>query len=103
MLREQNLFIIEYKGTKDPTDIKATKDFIYFFSSGRKGRNELGSRLTVAYIYTAQKLFIAAQGRKYYVFFSKSYQDTILNFINGREESGAFNLLRKVRPVCNFT
>ncbi|KAK5073277.1 hypothetical protein LTR51_005919 [Lithohypha guttulata] len=103
MLREWDLFVAEYGGTKDPTDVKAAKDFIHFFSSGRKGRNEPGGPLTVAYTHTAWKSFMAAWGREHHVTFAKSHQDTILNFINGGEESGAPDLSRKARPVRNFT
>lgn len=103
MLREWDLFVAEYEGVKDPTDVKGAKDFIHFFSSGRKGRNEPGGRLTVAYTHTAWKSFMAAWGREHHVTFSKSHQDTILNFINGGEDSGAPDLSRKARPVRNFT
>ncbi|KAK5936469.1 hypothetical protein PMZ80_003070 [Knufia obscura] len=103
MLREWDLFTSEYHGPKDPANLKTAKDFILFFSSGRKGRNEPGGRLTVAYTYTAWKSFMAAWGRIHHMSFSKSHQDTILNFINGGEKSGAPDLSRKARPSRNFT
>jgi len=49
MLREWSLFIDEYDGVHDPTNVKAAKDFILYFTSGRRGRNERGGRLTRAY------------------------------------------------------
>lgn len=103
MLREWDIFTGEYDGSPDPTNVKTAKDFIHYFSSGRRGRNEPGGCLTVAYTYTAWKSFMAAWGREHHVSFSKSHQDTILNFINGGEESGAPDLSRKTRPTRNFT
>jgi len=103
MLREWDIFTGKYDGSPDPTNVKTAKDFIHYFSSGRRGRNEPGGRLTVAYTHTAWKSFMAAWGREHHVSFSKSHQDTILNFINGGEESSAPDLSRKTRPTRNFT
>lgn len=64
MLREWELFTAEYEGSKDPTDVKAAKDFILFFSSGRVGRNEPGGRLTASYTYVARRRFMAAWGTR---------------------------------------
>ncbi|KAK5086213.1 hypothetical protein LTR70_007458 [Exophiala xenobiotica] len=103
MLREWDLFVAAYDGLKDPANLKTAKDFILFFSSGRRGRNEPGGRLTVTYTHTAWKSFMAAWSRIHHMSFSKSHQDTILNFINGGEKSGAPDLSRKARPSRNFT
>ncbi|KAK5069090.1 hypothetical protein LTR51_008834 [Lithohypha guttulata] len=103
MLREWDLFLVEYDGLHDPTNIKTAKDFVLYFTSGRRGRNEPGGRLTKAYAHTAWKSFMAAWGRKHHISFSKSHQDTILNFINGGEHDEGPNLTHKARPIRNFT
>lgn len=102
ILREWNLFAADYQGLKDPTNLKTAKDFILYFTQGRQGRNERGGRLTLAYTYTAWKSFMAAWSRQYHTSFTKSHQDTILNFIKGGE-AGSPSLSRKTRPKRNFT
>lgn len=37
---------VGYNGSKDSTNVKTTKDFVLYFSSGRKGYNEPSGRLT---------------------------------------------------------
>lgn len=103
MLREWNLFVDEYDGVYDPTNVKAAKDFILYFTSGRRGRNERGRRLTKAYTYTAWKSFMAAWSRKHHVSFCETQQDTIINFINGGERAQGPDLTNKARPPRNFT
>ncbi|KAK5947843.1 hypothetical protein OHC33_011139 [Knufia fluminis] len=103
MLREWDNFIDEYEGVPDPTNVKTAKDFVLYFSTGRKGRNEANGPLTVSYTYAAWKWFMAAWSRKHYISFVKSHQDTVKNFIEGGEASSAPTLSRKTRPRRNFT
>lgn len=102
ILREWDLFAADYRGSKDPRNLKTAKNFVLYFTQGRQGRNEPGGRLTVAYTYTAWKSFMAAWSRQHHTSFTKSHQDTILNFIKGGE-AGSPSLSRKMRPKRNFT
>lgn len=47
--------MLEYNGTKDPTDLKAAKDFILFYSGDRRSQNDFNGYLTVVIVYTRQK------------------------------------------------